>query len=192
MGSKATSTTKQYLSEWSRWESWASKHGIPVYPASPFHFALYITHLRESGAKSSAVRASAAAKFVHDLAGLCSPCDNPMVRLALDGHKRATATPTVRKEPISPEILRKIYDMYGKPDAGLWNLRTLFVIFISYAGFLRFDDLINISRGDCLISDQCLTIRLRKAKNDQFRQVAEVCLRYLRVQLPLPSVTFPF
>lgn len=28
-----------------RWKSWAREHGLTVFPASPFHFAIYLRHL---------------------------------------------------------------------------------------------------------------------------------------------------
>ena len=80
-------------------------------------------------------------KWIHNLAGLHSPTDNPMVKLALQGFKRVTSSPTLRKHPITPDILTKIYEKYGHDHASLADLRVLFVCFISYAGFLRFDDL---------------------------------------------------
>ncbi|XP_072042790.1 uncharacterized protein [Amphiura filiformis] len=164
MGSKAASTTKQYLAAWKKWRNWASsKTGVRIFPVNPFHFSLYISHLAQLGAKSAADFAMAAVKFVHSLAGLSSPTDNSMVVLALQGFKRVTAAPTVRKQPISADILAKNFVAHGHPTASLAELRTLFVIFISYAGFLRF------------LCDS-LTIHLKKAKNDQYRQGAEVTI----------------
>ena len=48
--SKATSTTKQYFTEWKKWELWAaSKSGVQVFPVIPFHLSLYIAHLVQLG-----------------------------------------------------------------------------------------------------------------------------------------------
>ncbi|XP_072018320.1 uncharacterized protein [Amphiura filiformis] len=177
MGSKAASTTKQYLAAWKKWRNWASsKTGVRIFPVNPFHFSLYISHLAQLGAKSAADFAMAAVKFVHSLAGLSSPTDNSMVVLALQGFKRVTAAPILRKQPISADILAKIFVAHGHPTASLAELRTLFVIFISYAGFLRFDDVRDISRSDCAITKDSLTIHLKKAKNDQYRQGTEVTI----------------
>ena len=175
LGAKAASTTKSYLASWRRWEQWsASKTGVSVFPVAPFDLVLYITHLADSGAKSTADNAMAAIKYVHDLAGVDSPTVNPMVVLALQGFRRHNSAPTVRKEPITADILSKVFVAHGHVNATLSDLRTLFVIFISYSGFLRYDDLSRISRSDCVISSDRLTITLKKSKNDQFRQGAEV------------------
>ena len=185
--SKATSTTKQYFAAWKKWELWAvSKSGIQVFPVIPFHLSLYIAHLVQSGLKSSAVVATSAIKYVHSLAGFQNPAVDPLVTLALEGHKRVTAAPTLRKEPITADILLKLLGSHGHSNATLADLRTLFISFISYAGFLRFDDLIKITRKDCSISQDCLTIHITKSKNDQFRQGSEVFIaRTFRESCPV-------
>ena len=128
MSAKATSTTKQYLRSWNKWEAWASsKTGVPVFPVQPFHLSLYISHLATTGMKSLADSASAAMKWTHSLAGLPSPTENPLVKIALQGFKRTTSSPVSRKEPISPDILMKIMDKYGHVHASLSDLRVLLV-----------------------------------------------------------------
>ena len=184
---KATSTTKQYFAAWKKWELWAvSKSGIQEFPVIPFHLSLCIAHLVQSGLKSSAVMATSAIKHVHSLAGFQNPAVVPLVTLALEGHKRVTAAPTLRKEPITADILLMLLGSHGHSNATLADLRTLFISFISYAGFLRFDDLIKITRKDCSISQDCLTIHITKSKNDQFRQGSEVFIaRTFRESCPV-------
>ena len=108
------------------------------------------------------------------MAGLPSPTDNPMVKIALQSFKRLTATATQRKEPITPTILAAIMDIHGHSEATLADLRIVFVCLVSYAGFLRFDDLANVTRKDCTITHDHLSIHLTKSKSDQFRQGAYV------------------
>ena len=103
-----------------------------------------------------------------------------------EGHKRVTAAPTLRKEPITADILLKLLGSHGHSNATLADLRTLFISFISYAGFLRFDDLIKITRKDCSISQDCLSIHITKSKNDQLRQGSEVFIaRTFRESCPV-------
>jgi hypothetical protein len=177
LAAKADSTCKKYIASWNRWESWAaSKTEIKTFPVEPFHFSLYISHLAVSGHKSVAESAAAAVKWVHNLVGLPSPTDNNMVKLALLGFKRMLSAPPLRKEPITPDILHNILAAHGHPRADLADLRVLFVCFISYAGFLRFDDISSVTRRDCIISADRMTIRLRRSKTDQFRQGADVVI----------------
>ena len=45
LASRAPSTSSKYFSSYNRWRSWAPEHGLTVFPASPFHFAIYLRHL---------------------------------------------------------------------------------------------------------------------------------------------------
>ena len=45
LASRAHSTSSKYFSFYNRWRSWAREHGLTVFPASPFHFAIYLRHL---------------------------------------------------------------------------------------------------------------------------------------------------
>ncbi len=177
LASKEKSTTSSYLSAWRRWENWAaSKPDIVTYPVDPFHLSLYISHLATTGKKSVADSAIAAIKWAHNAGGLPSPTDNPMVKMALQGHKRLTAAPTTRKQPITPQILAQLVSSHGHKNATLFDLRTLFVILTSYAGFLRFDDISSVRRKDCTFTSDRLTIHLEKSKTDQYRQGSEVTI----------------
>ena len=51
----------------------------------------------------------AAIKYVHNLAGLDSPTDDPIVKLALQGFRRHNSAPTVRKEPIDADVLSEVF-----------------------------------------------------------------------------------
>ena len=45
LASRAPSTSAKYFSSSNRWRSWAREHGLTVFPASPFRFAIYLRHL---------------------------------------------------------------------------------------------------------------------------------------------------
>ena len=177
MSAKATSTTKKYIASWKQWEKWASSTPeIVSFPVNPFHFALYVSHLANTGLKTVADSAAAAVSWVHGLAGLTSPTTNSLVKSSLQGFKRLNSSPTVRKEPITPVILAKILASHGHSTATLADLRVLFICFVSYAGFLRFNDLSSVTRKDCVITTDRMTIHLSRSKTDQFRQGADVVI----------------
>ncbi|XP_071804731.1 uncharacterized protein [Asterias amurensis] len=168
------STNKKYTASWARWETWASsKIGMVVFPVNPYQLTLYITELATTGPKSIAKSATAAIKWVHSLVGLPSPTDNPMEKTAPQGFKRLHSSAAIRKEPITPNILSKLMDRHGHKNATLADLRVMFVCLVSYAGFLRFNDLSVVKRNDCKITSDHLTIHLPRSKTDQFRQGSE-------------------
>ena len=51
LASRAPSTSSKYFSSYNRWRSWAREHGLTVFPASPFHLAIYWRHLRAASRK---------------------------------------------------------------------------------------------------------------------------------------------
>ncbi|XP_038064952.1 nephrin-like [Patiria miniata] len=73
---------------------------------------LHTSHLSSTGSKSTAELAAAAVKWVHSLAGLPSPTDNSIVKMALQGFKRQNSSPTIRKDPITPDILTKLHTFF--------------------------------------------------------------------------------
>lgn len=177
MSATAPSTNKKYLATWARWENWASsKTGITVFPVDPYHLTLYIAQLATTGPKTIAESVTSAVSWVHSLAGLPSPTTNPMVKTALRGFKRLNSSAPTRKEPITPDILSKILLSHGHNNATLADLRIVFICLVSYAGFLRFNDLSAVTRKDCKITSDYLTIHLSRSKTDQFRQGSEVVI----------------
>ena len=177
ISAKASSTTAKYSASWKRWEAWASaKVNINTFPVKPSDFALYLASLHSSGHKSAADSAAAAVKWAHNLAGLPSPTDDPLIKTTLQGCRRLTASTPLRKEPVTPDILAKLYDAHGHPDAKLDDLRLLFVCFVCYAGFLRFNDISNVRRIDCSLRNDRLVIFLAQSKTDQLRQGSEVTI----------------
>jgi hypothetical protein len=58
------------------------------------------------------------------------------VKNVLEGAKRKLATPTVKKEPITPELLSLMYNSNYKEN-DLFSQRTICACLLAYAGFLR-------------------------------------------------------
>lgn len=177
MSSRAPSTIKAYSAAWKRWTSWATSKSLTIFPVSPLYFSLYITDISQAGAKSAADMASAAVSWIHSLADIPSPTDSPLVKSTIQGIKRVNASPCKPKEPIGPDVLIKLRANHCSNS--LSDLRILFIAFVSYAGFLRFDDLSGIRRKDCKIYQDRMIIHLHKAKNDQFRQGSDLTIARL-------------
>ena len=178
MCARAPSTTSKYSACWKKWLLWAnSKSNVPSFPVQPYHLCLYISHLSNvSGAKSSADSLIASVKWAHSLAGVPSPTDDPMVKTAVQGYNRLHASPVCRKEPITPDILFKLFASHGHANASLADLRILFICFVSYAGFLRYDDISRLRRSDCFFHPDKLVLHLLSSKTDQFRQGGDVTI----------------
>ena len=102
LASRAPSTSSKYFSSYNRWRSWAREHGLTVFPASLFHFAIYLRHLmteaKTSSPPESAVHSIA---WFHQLGGKPSPSDHLLVKSILTGAQRSQAHQITKKEPIT-------------------------------------------------------------------------------------------
>ena len=78
---KATSTSLLYHRAFRKWKVFAtSTFDGNVFPAKPFHVALYLQHLIEQSHSPSVIdSAFYGLKWAHSMAGIPSPTDNPIV-----------------------------------------------------------------------------------------------------------------
>ena len=135
---KAVSTVKKYSGAYNRWGRWASmKPEIKsTLPPLPLHICLYLSFLAQT-AKTSApiVEAVNALSWVNQIETVENTMSHPLVIQVLAGIKRKLAYPTVKKEPITPEILSTLVSKFGQQDASLSDIRTLCVCLLGFAGF---------------------------------------------------------
>jgi hypothetical protein len=60
---------------------------------------------------------------IHKLAGVADPCKSDLVISMKEWALRSIGRFTIRKEPITPDIIRNIVAIYGKARADLTHLR---------------------------------------------------------------------
>ena len=172
--SKATSATRKYLGAFKRWKSWATEHQLVVFPVEATNLALYLQHLGESKSSKSAVEEA------HTMAGIPTPTSSSLVQATLEGLKRTLSKPVCKKSPFTVEMLQAIVHDPKKADT-LSSLHLAAVCLISFAGFLRFDEVANIRPCDLIFSEGHLTIQIPHSKMDQMRQGKEVIIARTRV-----------
>lgn len=147
--SRADSTTRKYLGAFRRWKVWSSSHKLVPIPAEPHEVALYLQNLAEETRLKSAVEEEChALAWVHSTAGLAPPPSHPFVKATLEGLQHLLVKPVVKKEPITLEILGAMVDDADK-SGSLSDLRLVTACLLSFAGFLRFDELINLHCKKC-------------------------------------------
>ena len=172
--SRADSTTRKYLGAFRRWKVWATSHNLAPVPAKPHEVVLYLQHLaKDTKSKFAAEEACHALAWVHSTAGLVSPPSHPFVKATLEGLQRSLAKPVVKKEPITLEMLEAMVDDANK-SGSLSDLRLVTACLLSFAGFLRFDEMINLRPCDFTFCQEMLKIRIVRSKTDQLRQGNEV------------------
>ena len=173
LASRTSSTSSKYCSSYNRWRSWAREHGLTVFPASPFHLAIYLRHLmteaRTASPLESAVHSIA---WFHQLGGEPSPSDHPLVKSVLAGAQRLLAHPTTKKEPITVSQLEQLVACKADSMASLYNIRSVLICLLAFAAFLRFDELAKLVRSDVKIENDMLKLFIQSSKTDQYRDGA--------------------
>ena len=174
--SRADSTVKKYLGAFRRWKSWATGRQIVPVPAKEHHVALYLQFLADSTKSKSAVEeACNSIAWVHSTAGLPSPTVSPFVKATLEGFQRLLAKPTVKKAPVTSVMLEEMVNDAGK-SRSLSDLRLVTACLLSYAGFLRFNELVNIRPCDIKIQDDKMILYIPRSKTDQLRKGDELII----------------
>lgn len=121
-----------------------SKLNISFLPVKPVHVAIYLQHVLESTISSSSVdTAFYAIKWAHEIVGVASHSDNQVVSRVREAAKRILgAGRPNRKEPLSVEVLKEIVE--GADLCNVRQLRNVCLYVLSYAGFFRSEEVLNI------------------------------------------------
>ena len=176
LNSKAKSTTRKYLGTFRRWKSWASNHSLKALPAAEQHVAFYLQHVAETSSSRAVVEEAVyALAWAHDLAGVASLTTGILVQTTLQGLRRMLAKPVRKKEPVTIKMLTAMVDDLNKNET-LVNLRLTAACLLAFAGFLHFNELVNIRCCDVSIGVDMLKIRIPKSKTDQLRKGDEVVI----------------
>ncbi len=174
--SRADSTVKKYNHAVAAWQVWGRVNKVNHLKPDHLDLAKYFVYLFNSGAPYSKIEtAFFAIKWKIDRdPDLCkhNPCDLKFLHLLLDGFKRILAKPVNRKEPITPEILRTVVHKFD--NGGLKGIRVCSMFLLSFAGFLRYDELSNLKLCDIEMCESHVKLFLESSKTDQFREGAWV------------------
>ena len=168
LASRAPSTSSTHFSSYNRWRSWAREHGLTVFPASPFHFAIYLRHLMTEAKTASPLESAVhSIAWFHRLGGETSPSDHPLVKSTLAGAQRLLAHQTTKKEPITVSQLEQLVASKADSMASLYNIRSVVICLLAFAAFLRFDELAKLVRSDVKIENEMLKLFIHSSKTDQ-------------------------
>ena len=145
-------------------------------PVKPVHVAIYLQHVLESTNSSSSVdTAFYAIKWAHEITGMASPTDNQVVSRVREAAKRILGAGRLnRKEPLSVEVLKDIVE--GADLSNVLQLRNACLYLLSYAGFFRSEEVLNIRMSHTPFYEGFMIIKVGKSKTDQLRQGDEVVI----------------
>ena len=177
--SRADNTCNSYKRGFKRWRSWALSNGLDskdTLPARAFHVALYLASLVQSANTHSPVtNAFYSIKWFHDLFDFKSPTDSKLVVNILDAAKRRLSKPVSKKEPITRELLSKMFHTLYSPG-NIKNQRTICACLLAFAGFLRSDELLKLKRSDIVINSVYMSVFIESSKTDKYRDGAWILI----------------
>ena len=102
LASRVTSTYAKFFSSYNSWRFWAREHGLTVFPASPFHVAIYLCHFMTEAKTASPLESAVhSISWFNQFGGEPSPSDHPLVKSIVAGAQRLLAHQTTKNEPIT-------------------------------------------------------------------------------------------
>ena len=87
----------------------------------------------------------------------------------LEGGKRILSKPIKKKEPITADVIVKLFK-FNKGRLDLFNLRSLCMFVLAYAGFFRNKEISNIKMNKLSFFDTHVIICIESSKTDIYRQ----------------------
>jgi integrase len=169
---RAPTTLSTYSGPWSKFKSWCLEHGVSFLPAKPLTVALYLTKLMRTASSPSPILSCSGAIFLHHhLAGLPSPTSHPLVTMAREISRRTKVAGQNQKKPLLASHIRRLFGLWlFAPASTLFDLMRLVAISTSYAGFLRYSDLMAVRWEEIMFFPTHMELFLEKSKTDQYRE----------------------
>ena len=188
----AAGTYKNLKCHWVKYLNFCSYFDLVAFPVSAMALSWYAQHLTESlRAHASIVAYITSVKTLHKLLEYNTDGFTGFVfKLTLQGIRRMNEHVVKRAKPMTPALLRKIYDQLDHRDphdAVFWaaSLLAFFLLFrksnLVPETQQGYDHKKQLSRGDVVLTDVNAVVGIRWAKNHQF-------LREL-LTFPLPRLT---
>ena len=114
-------------------------------------------------------------KWVHNINGFSDPTDNGFVKNLQESAKRHAKPATHRKDPVTSDMMIKLCKLFEHSN-DILIIRDLCMILMSFAGFLRYDEVSSIRCKDICIFEDYFSIKLLKSKTDQYRHGDEILI----------------
>ena len=146
------------------------------FPAKALHVAIYLAAIiQTANSPSPVIHAFYSLKWVHNIGDQISPTDSQLVKNILEAGKRRLSKPICKKEPMTIELIQKVYESLITEE-NAYNMRSICVILVAYAGFLRSQELLGIRRSDIIFDTLYMSIFIEKSKTDIYRDGAWVII----------------
>ena len=188
MRSRETSTVKTYQMEFQYFVNWCKQTGQDYLSANSVIIGLYLTSLIQSRCSVSKINhAFYGINWFYVISNIKpNPCDDKFLLTVLEGCRRSVAKQIRKKEPINTDHIKLMANKFGTENADLKDLRLLSLTVLSFCGFLRFQEAINIRRSDIELFPSYCSIFIAKSKTDVYREGNKIIIARTNKQLTCP------
>lgn len=175
--SRAPSTLRRYDGPWEAFTLWCEGKGVASLPATPMvvsmYFAALLRQVVQRGHSFAVIKASSAAIYqAHRLAGVGQEVtSHPAVAAVRECAMRVLGTATKnRKEPVSLDVCMLVVASCAGEGASLVQLQLACLVMVSFAGFLRYSDVVSVCADQIRFYPTHMEVFLEKRKTLQFRE----------------------
>jgi integrase len=160
---KAANTVKAYRSDWRSFESFCRGRELAALPAAAATVAAYAADCASRLKARTIERHLAAISQAHQLAGFRNPVEDKLVRTVMGGIRRAKGTAQKGKEPLSADLLRKMFSGMGDD---LRATRDRAMLLVGFAGAFRRRELVSLRCEDISFTKEGLVVTIPRSKTD--------------------------
>jgi site-specific recombinase XerD len=169
---RAERTRVAYARDFRAFARWCTHSGLCAMPASTRTLARYLTHLADSGRKTSTVRrARIAIGIAHADAGAPRPDRDARIRTLERGFGRIFGT---REEHATPLLLEHVERIVAACGRSARDDRDLALLLLGFCGAFRASELVALNIDDIALFDQRMTVFVRRSKEDGLAHGATV------------------
>jgi len=164
-GAYAEATTRAVRSDTAIYSAWCSDHGFTALPASPETLVAFVDAMAAARAPATVRRYCASIAHLHRAAGLESPTQAEIVKLALKRMAKGNGTRQHQAAPLNRPLVDKIMGAMGE---SLIDKRDRALISLAYDTLARRSEIVALDLGDLAFTDDGTgTALIRRTKVDQ-------------------------
>ena len=115
-------------------------------------------------------------KWAHKMCGSPDPTGHSFPTMVLEAAKRLLGKPPIPKAPITSEMLKTWCKEHGSEEDTLKDLQFISMSLSSFAGFLRFKELVIVRVSDLAFSESHLAVRIPRSKTNCYSKGVEVVI----------------
>ena len=146
------------------------RYQLSTIPAQEEHVALFLTSLTQNNKSADVLESTFyAIQHFHKI-NLCNhPFRTDPCEMIVEAAKRCSKPRKKKKEPLAVHHLQQIYEKVGKELCSLLDLRTFTTMVVSFAGFLRYNEIADLRRSDVEFKGTYMKLFIEKSKTDIYR-----------------------